>query len=100
MEQRESKIILSSSLRWRFQKVADRVVSVTDYFAVNFIILDDETTELMDFIGTNLITLNNIPVGEMVRDMRDCIGLCKEHIELVVDILNNRRFNKMVKVKK
>ena len=145
VEQTGAKIVLSSSLRRRFQKVDDKVVPSTDYFAVdfinilseynlflydvipvirdindrevnrqeeikkwlsqneeveNFLILDDETTQLMDFVDTNLIILNNLPVGEMVRDMSDCIGLCEEHIEQAVNILNNRRFNKMIRIRK
>lgn len=57
-------------------------------------ILDDETTFLMDFVGTNLIVLNNLPIGEMVRDMNDSIGLGEEHIKQVIDILNGRNYHK------
>lgn len=60
----------------------------------SFVILDDETTELMDFVDTNLIILNNLQVGEMVCDMRDCIGLCKEHVEQAVCVLENKHFTK------
>lgn len=59
-----------------------------------FVILYDETTMLMDFVGTNLIKLNNLPVGVLVRNMEDCIGLCEEHIEQAVDILNNKNLVK------
>lgn len=60
----------------------------------SFVILDDETTFLMDFVDTNLIKLNNLPIGEMVCDMRDSIGLGEEHIKLAIDILNNKDMNK------
>ena len=145
VELTDAKIVLSSSLRWRFQKKNDKVVPITEYFAddfinmlagynlflydlipiirdvngreikrqeeikiwlsqnenvENFVILDDETTELMDFVDDNFIILNNLPIGVMVRDMRDCVGLCEEHIEQVVDILNSKRNNNKVKIRK
>lgn len=134
-----AKIVLSSSLRWRFKKIGDKCVPLTHNFAPNFIdilgkydlslydvtpniinidgqlvkrqdeiklwlfqnsnvesfvILDDETTELMDFVGSSLIILNNLPIGEMVCGMKDSIGLCEEHIEKAVDILNCKSYCK------
>lgn len=65
----------------------------------NFVILDDETTFLIDFVGTHLIKLNSLPVGEMVRSTADSIGLGEEHIQQAVDILNCKVCNK-VRVKK
>jgi len=55
-----------------------------------FVILDDETTFLMEFVGTNLIQLNKLPAGVMVRRMEDCIGLGEEHIEQAIEILNKK----------
>ena len=62
-----------------------------------FVILDDETTGLMDFIGLNFIILNNLPIGETLCNMDNCVGLGEEHIELAVNILNNRTRNKVYK---
>lgn len=60
----------------------------------SFVILDDESTFLMDFVGENLIVLNCLPVGEMVRDMRDSTGLCKEHVEMAIEVLNHKQYSK------
>lgn len=61
----------------------------------SFIILDDSTTELMDFVVPNFIILNNIPIGEMLYDMRNSIGLGEEHVELAINILNGKVRNKV-----
>ena len=125
----DAKIVLSSSLRWRFKKVGDKCVARTKYASEflnvfekyglflyditpnidngsrqdeirewlslngnidNFVILDDETVNLMDFVGNNLVVLNKLPVGQMVRDMKDSTGLCEHHIEEAINILNKR----------
>ena len=56
----------------------------------SFVILDDSTVEFMDFVGINLIKLNNLEIGEMLCDMSNCIGLGEEHIDEAVSILNNK----------
>lgn len=137
VEMTGAKIVLSSSLRWRFKRVGDRCIANNKNYAPyfinifekfgleiyditpklnvkcsrqdeirewllqnggvdSFVILDDESVELMDFVGTNLIILNNLPIGEMVRDTRDSIGLGEEHIEQAVEILNKRSYSKKI----
>lgn len=145
VEKTDAKIVLSSSMRWRFRKVGNEVIAVTHHFAPefikllkkyglalydilpiitlengkkvlrqdeikmwlslnndveNFVILDDESSFLIDFVGENFIILNRLPVGEMVRDMKDSIGLCEEHIELAINILNDKEFCKKLKKNK
>ena len=145
VEKTDAKIVLSSSLRWRFKKVGNEVIALTDYFAPefikilnryglalydvlpiitlengkralrqdeikmwlsqntdveNFVILDDESSFLMDFVGENFIILNRLPIGEMVCDMNDSTGLCEEHIEMAINILNNKEFGKKLKKNK
>ena len=56
----------------------------------SFVILDDSTVEFMDFVGINLIKLNNLEIGEIIRDMSNSIGLGEEHIDEAVSILNNK----------
>lgn len=132
-----AKIVLSSSLRWRFKKAGNRCVANNENYAPyfldifskfgleiyditpkldiicdrqdeikewlllnrdvdSFVILDDESFGLMDFVGTKLIILNKLPIGQMVCDMRDSTGLCEEHIELAVNILNQKNCNKVL----
>lgn len=55
-----------------------------------FVILDDETTFLMEFVGTNLIKLNTLKVGELLKDASSCTGINEEDIEKAIDILNNK----------
>ena len=137
VEMTDAKIVLSSSLRYRFKKVGDKCIANNKNYAPyfleifskfgleiydvtpklniecrrqdeikawlflnkevdSFVILDDETTELMDFVGTNLIILNKLPIGQMVMDMRDSTGLCEEHITQAIDILNKRNYSKVL----
>jgi len=133
VEMTDAKIVLSSSLRWRFKKVGDKCIARTKYAVEfinifekyglflydvipkienasrqdeirlwlsyndsvdNFVILDDESVSLMDFVGTNLIVLNKLSIGEMVRDMRDSTGLCERHVDEAINILNGKKYCK------
>lgn len=60
----------------------------------SFVIFDDETTELLDFVNTNLVMLNKLPVGAMLCDMKEATGLCEEHVEEAIGILNSKKFVK------
>lgn len=55
----------------------------------SFVIIDDETFDLMKFVGTVLIKTSFRDNGEMICDMSDCSGLQEEHVEKAIRILNN-----------
>lgn len=63
----------------------------------NFVIFDDETTILVDFWETNLIKTSILDYGVMVTCQDECTGICEEHIEPAINILNG---NKLVKKRK
>ena len=55
----------------------------------NFVILDDETSFLMDFVGTRLVKTNCIPDGVILQDIADATGLMDEHVKRAIEILLN-----------
>lgn len=55
----------------------------------NFVILDDETSFLMDFVGTRLVKTNCIPDGVMLQDIAEATGLMDEHVKRAIEILLN-----------
>lgn len=61
----------------------------------SFIVIDDESSDLIRFIGKELIKTSRLPDGEMIMNMDDCLGLCKEHVGIAVNMLNAK--NKVLK---
>lgn len=64
----------------------------------SFIIIDDETTELIGFIDKELIKTSFLEDGVMLKNMDDCMGLCECHVSQAINILNKKekvlKFNK------
>lgn len=54
----------------------------------NFVVIDDESFDLQKYVGTKLIKTSKVKNGKMLKNMDDCTGLCKHHIELAENILN------------
>jgi hypothetical protein len=54
----------------------------------SFIIIDDETFDLMKYVDTVLIKTSWIASGEMITQMSGCCGLQEEHVEKAIKILN------------
>ena len=57
----------------------------------SFVIIDDESSHLQRFINNGLIKTSTVRDGEILENMDDCIGLCEEHISMIVDILNSKK---------
>jgi hypothetical protein len=53
----------------------------------NFVILDDETSFLMDFTHTKLIKTSRLPNGVILQDIADATGLLDEHVNRAIQIL-------------
>jgi len=72
-------------------------------YVESFIILDDDSYGLIDFINNGLIKTSNTKDGEMVKDMSQYTGLCEHHIEQAINLLNNKKeknmeiYNKLVR---
>ena len=58
----------------------------------SFVIIDDETTDLMEFCNKELIKTSFLPNGVMLMDMDDCAGLCDEHVNKAIAILNSNEY--------
>lgn len=58
----------------------------------SFIVLDDDKKELGSFVGKQLIETN---FG--VKDDMSCSGLCEEHIDRAISILNDKKVLKLTK---
>jgi len=52
-----------------------------------FVILDDETTFLMDFVGKQLVKTSILPDGVMLTNMKDTTGLQEKHVKEAIKIL-------------
>lgn len=61
----------------------------------SFVVIDDESSDLIRFIGKELIKTSRVPDGQMLMNMDDCLGLCQNHIEQVIGMLNQK--NKILK---
>ncbi len=57
----------------------------------SFVILDDESSFLIEFIGKELIKTSLIEDGEILKNMDDCTGLCEEHVDLAISKLNKEK---------
>ena len=57
----------------------------------SFVILDDESSFLIEFIGKELIKTSLVEDGEILKDMDDCTGLCEEHVDLAISKLNKEK---------
>ena len=55
----------------------------------NFIIIDDEPN-LYNCLINKLIKTSKVKDNEMLMYMDDCIGLCEEHINQAIDMLNTK----------
>lgn len=55
----------------------------------SFVIIDDDSYDLKDFIDKELIKTSFTTKDEMVKDMNDTLGLCEVHIHQILAILNN-----------
>lgn len=60
----------------------------------SFVIIDDDSYSLTNFIGKYLIKTSYTKDGEMITDMNQCRGLCEDDIECAINILNKRVINK------
>ena len=58
----------------------------------SFVVIDDETSFLMEFVGNELIKTSFLPDGEMLMNMDDCTGLCEEHVNRSIAILNSNEY--------
>lgn len=58
----------------------------------SFVIIDDETTDLMEFCNKELIKTSFLKDGVMLENMDDCTGLCKEHVDKAISILNSNEY--------
>ena len=58
----------------------------------SFVIIDDETSFLMEFCNKELIKTSFLKDGEILMDMDDCTGLCKEHVDKAISILNSNEY--------
>ena len=56
-----------------------------------FVILDDDSYDLQEFVGKELVKTSFTATDEMVKDMSDCTGLQDEHVVSAIDILNKSR---------
>lgn len=57
-----------------------------------FVVIDDETSFLMEFVGNELVKTSFLPDGEMLMNMDDCAGLCEEHVNRSIAILNSNEY--------
>lgn len=62
----------------------------------SFVILDDESSHLQEFIGKELIKTSKVKDGEILTNMDDCLGLSPEDVEKAISILNCK--NKVKKI--
>ena len=60
----------------------------------SFVIIDDETTELMKFVNKQLIKTSYLEDGVMLTNMYDYMGLCEEHIGAAINILKKEKTKK------
>lgn len=58
----------------------------------SFIIIDDETSDLMEFCNKELIKTSFLKDGVMLENMDDCAGLCDEHVDKAIAILNSNEY--------
>lgn len=58
----------------------------------NYVILDDETTFLMDFVNNRLVKTSILPDGVILTKMSDATGLLQEHVDKAIEILNKEYF--------
>lgn len=57
----------------------------------SFVIIDDETYDLMNYYNKGFVVKTSFrPVGEMIKDMKDCSGLQDNHVLQAIDILNRQ----------
>lgn len=54
----------------------------------NFVILDDESSDLQDFVDKELVKTSFTAPSGMVKDMSDCTGLQEKHVIQAIRILN------------
>lgn len=54
----------------------------------SFVILDDETTFLMGFVGKGLVKTSTLPPGVMLKDIAESTGIQPEHVAEAIRILN------------
>ena len=57
----------------------------------SFIILDDDSYDLQSFLHKELIKTSLTKDDEMVTNMEPITGLCKEHVEEAIKILNHTK---------
>lgn len=58
----------------------------------NFVILDDERSNLECFVGSNLVQTSSIKEGEIIKGYSsENTGLKKKHIKMAVDILSIKK---------
>ena len=58
----------------------------------SFVVIDDETSFLMEFCDKELIKTSFLPNGVMLENMDDCAGLCDEHVNKAIAILNSNEY--------
>ena len=55
----------------------------------SFVVIDDESSFLMEFCNNELIKTSFLKDGVMLKNMDDCTGLCEEHVNKAISILNS-----------
>lgn len=63
---------------------------LSNHIIDNFVVIDDDSYDLKDFINKELVKTNFAKDREMIQDMSECCGLCESHVSKIVNILNNK----------
>ena len=63
----------------------------------SFVILDDDPYDLQFFVNNGLIKTSTVNDNEMIKNMDHCIGLCENHVNEAIKLLNK---NKTLQLKK
>lgn len=66
----------------------------------SFVIFDDETTFLTDFVGNELIKTSTLPDFEILMNMDNCTGILPEHVQIAINKLNENSKLKILNVPK
>ena len=58
----------------------------------SFVIIDDETSDLIEFCNNELVKTIFLKNDGMLENVDSCIGLCDEHVDKAIAILNNNEY--------
>lgn len=74
--------------RWRENEIK---AWIEENEVESFVILDDDSYRLQSFLHKELIKTSLTKDDEMVTNMEKITGLCKEHVEEAIKILNHTK---------